>query len=582
MKILIIGENPHVPSGFGMQMNLLARGLNSRGHSIYVLSNNPPSFQEDRLEVWYTAEFSNSAGLDKQIDQIKPDVIIGFYHTQLIKSLAILNIAPRNCPILMWLPWEGSTLPGDGDSYFLGVPEDTVVHLSKFSQELWKNKAPSKHIIPHMYESDIFKFKDKKQVGDKFRKKWALKLKAPLLEDTVIILNLDRNIWHKRWDLTFDYIKRLQDKVDRPVHLIAHTVKHSQKHMYSQELEALAQLYGVYDQVTFTDFEWHRGFSVQDLAELYYMATFRISTSEGEGFGIPTVEAAACGCPQILNNHTTMPELVGKDYFGLVDASGSEEKLGSIWQIPNVTAMVDRTVNCLDDYDKTLAETKKVSRKARSRFNKERVIDEWDEIVNDVAAESDDCWYKSRWGYTSSLAVNSVLKQLPIVIKRLEKHPSILEIGSFDGTFIQSCVEHGLVCQGLEFDFKAHSKIPKHLHKYIKKTSLIEHWPVADVIVLTDVIDLLYMEYGVDRLQEIIRRLYDYSWVIIKRGISHRWGCLSVNPEDVNTSLDHRMTRRSDLETIIKEHFCKDLVHEIWQRGKDEDLTLNIPEALIK
>lgn len=47
------------------------------------------------------------------------------------------------------------------------------------------------------------------------------------------------------------------------------------------------------------------------LAELYSNATAFICTSLYEGFGIPLVEAMACGCPVIASNTSSIPEVVG-------------------------------------------------------------------------------------------------------------------------------------------------------------------------------------------------------------------------------------------------------------------------------
>ena len=35
-----------------------------------------------------------------------------------------------------------------------------------------------------------------------------------------------------------------------------------------------------------------------------------ISPTHGEGFGLPLIEAAACGVPSIVNNTTSMPEMI--------------------------------------------------------------------------------------------------------------------------------------------------------------------------------------------------------------------------------------------------------------------------------
>jgi glycosyltransferase involved in cell wall biosynthesis len=55
----------------------------------------------------------------------------------------------------------------------------------------------------------------------------------------------------------------------------------------------------------------HKFCSDSGLAELYSNATVFICTSLYEGFGIPLVEAMACGCPVIAPKTSSVPEVVG-------------------------------------------------------------------------------------------------------------------------------------------------------------------------------------------------------------------------------------------------------------------------------
>ena len=49
----------------------------------------------------------------------------------------------------------------------------------------------------------------------------------------------------------------------------------------------------------------------EDVAYLYSGAEWFIYTSQLEGFGIPPLEAMACGCPVITSNNSSLPEVVG-------------------------------------------------------------------------------------------------------------------------------------------------------------------------------------------------------------------------------------------------------------------------------
>lgn len=50
----------------------------------------------------------------------------------------------------------------------------------------------------------------------------------------------------------------------------------------------------------------------EDLAPLYSGAEWFVYTSQYEGFGLPPLEAMACGCPVITSNNSSLPEVVGE------------------------------------------------------------------------------------------------------------------------------------------------------------------------------------------------------------------------------------------------------------------------------
>ena len=76
-------------------------------------------------------------------------------------------------------------------------------------------------------------------------------------------------------------------------------------------------------QSNFKDFE---------LATYYIKAQCFIFPSTYEGFGIPVLEAMSCGCPIILANHSSFPEVAGDAgiYFELENSEDLNEKVNSV------------------------------------------------------------------------------------------------------------------------------------------------------------------------------------------------------------------------------------------------------------
>ena len=64
----------------------------------------------------------------------------------------------------------------------------------------------------------------------------------------------------------------------------------------------------------------------EDLAVLYSNAEWFIYTSQYEGFGMPPLEAMACGCPVITSNNSSLPEVVG-DAGIMIDWDSDEQHI---------------------------------------------------------------------------------------------------------------------------------------------------------------------------------------------------------------------------------------------------------------
>ena len=75
------------------------------------------------------------------------------------------------------------------------------------------------------------------------------------------------------------------------------------------------------------------------LALAYSAMDVLLNPAYGEGFGIPIVEAQACGTPVIATDWTAMPELVGAGW--LVDGDRLWTAQGSWWKRPRVGEIVE-------------------------------------------------------------------------------------------------------------------------------------------------------------------------------------------------------------------------------------------------
>jgi glycosyltransferase involved in cell wall biosynthesis len=71
---------------------------------------------------------------------------------------------------------------------------------------------------------------------------------------------------------------------------------------------------------------------IEDLLHLYNAAQLLVQPSFYEGFGLPPLEAMACGTPVVVSNVSSLPEVVG-DAGLLVDPEDVSELAVAIWRV---------------------------------------------------------------------------------------------------------------------------------------------------------------------------------------------------------------------------------------------------------
>lgn len=127
------------------------------------------------------------------------------------------------------------------------------------------------------------------------------------IKDAVIFLNINRNQERKRFDLTLRYFAEFvrQEKATNAIlHLhVAPTGDHN-----GYDCEHLAKYYGILDQVIFVQTKLGKGPTDLVMREVYRAANVGISTTQGEGMGLTTLEGMACGLPQILPDWSALGE----------------------------------------------------------------------------------------------------------------------------------------------------------------------------------------------------------------------------------------------------------------------------------
>lgn len=104
-------------------------------------------------------------------------------------------------------------------------------------------------------------------------------------------------------------------------------------HSYSDTIKKQVESLGLSDHVIFTGF-----LSDEDLVILLNHSTVSVLPSLMEGFGLPAVEAAACGCPVIATTESPLPALLndGGIYFEPTNTNELEKALVKVLSSPTL------------------------------------------------------------------------------------------------------------------------------------------------------------------------------------------------------------------------------------------------------
>ena len=82
------------------------------------------------------------------------------------------------------------------------------------------------------------------------------------------------------------------------------------------------------------------GIPQENLAAYYTGMDVLLATTYGEGFGIPTIEAQACGTRAIGSDWAATPDLIADDGWTVSGQPSWDSGQDAWWQIPNVPSIV--------------------------------------------------------------------------------------------------------------------------------------------------------------------------------------------------------------------------------------------------
>ncbi|WP_157789616.1 glycosyltransferase [Candidatus Microthrix parvicella] len=213
--------------------------------------------------------------------------------------------------VAWWLPFNFDPVPDQViDALACGV--DHVLALSKWAQDALARRDVESRYMPHGVDATVFTPAD---AATKVQARERLGLPADSFVVGMVAANNEWITSRKSFPEAFCAFAEL-----RSVHSDALLYVHSSLDGHpgdGMNLVRLAESAGIPSgAIAMTNPARYRlGFDSEQLVALYRSFDVLLAPSAGEGFGVPVIEAQACGVPVIVSDFSAQPELVGDGWI---------------------------------------------------------------------------------------------------------------------------------------------------------------------------------------------------------------------------------------------------------------------------
>ncbi len=406
-KILIASDTPVINSGMGIGHYQLASGLhatdkyeiasfgwfwhsaqqqklkwdfpwkqftNSKHDRPYGHPDNWPNPSEE--------DYKNSAIYQVINELFKPDIVIGmgdYWMLDFIYKFPIRN----KFKFIHEIPIDGEPIPSSWGRDLKTA--DLVVSMSQYGKRVIQDK--DKHcdvtVIPRGINT--FEFYKINTPKDKIREKYM-----PSAKGRFVVGVFDRFQDRKQIGRAIEsFAKFISDGKHKDCDLYLHMdmfdpFSTSQKKTLDGE-DGLIERYGIKDRIIVNkDITVEKGVTVSDLNAIYNCCDVRLSTTQGEGFGLTIWEAMACGLPVIATNYTTPPELLGTNgRRGLL--ANVNTYITGMYNIERALVDTTHAAQLLDKLYRSPSLREEIGENAHryvQQFKWDTIIKQWEQVVD--------------------------------------------------------------------------------------------------------------------------------------------------------------------------------------------------------
>lgn len=347
LNILWVSNSPWASTGYGQQTKQVTSRLITDNHKVAVATN----YGLEGSTTFYGSGKNQIKVYPRGYDQWSNDVIPAHMHDWSLENPHNPNVimtlfdvwvfrGPKwqEFPVASWTPIDHMPTPPGVLAWAKNKFVKSIA-MSKYGLKLFQSENIDALYVPHAIESVFMPTKDAEINDQRYTGRQIMGV-----PDDAFVVGMNaanKGVMPNRKAfaenlLAFSIFAK--DKND--VCLYLHTDPKGAAGGINL-LELLTAVGVPTEKVRFADtYALRSGLSQEALAAVYTSMDVLLATSYGEGFGIPTIEAQACGTKVIVSNFAASAELMGDGW--LIEGQPLwDAPQGSFFYVPNVAQITD-------------------------------------------------------------------------------------------------------------------------------------------------------------------------------------------------------------------------------------------------
>jgi len=317
VRLLVLGNAPWVGSGYGEQIALLVPRLKAMGHEVAVAANYG---LQGTIAPWndvvvYPAHGdSGNVSVGFYAEHFEADMVLCLHDSWVMKP----DAWPKELRMAMWAPVDHYPIP---PLVLATLKHEKVrpIAMSKFGLEWMQKFKLDPLYAPHAVDTKLFR--PQPEIRDTLRDEMGIPRDAFLVGMVAANRGWNAQVSRKAFPQALEAFLHFAERHD-DAWLYMHTEGIPRGNGTNLEtlilaLDAIHERHGRFlNRVRFpSDKEMLMGLPREFMAAQYAAFDALLNPSMSEGFGVPLIEAQACGVPVIVSNHSSMPELCGAGWI---------------------------------------------------------------------------------------------------------------------------------------------------------------------------------------------------------------------------------------------------------------------------